>query len=163
MYRNILLPTDGLGKCVFGTCHGVLLAKDLNAKVTAVCVTDKLSAKEILRIYPGSENWSISDGVRAKDALAQAEDAKKELAEKALGVAEKMCSDNGVACEKVLLPGEDPVAGILHAADNNKCDLIFLSTHGNPGILGTLFGTVAQKVLSSSKLPVLIHHCGGPK
>ena len=27
MYTNILLPTDGLGKCKFGTCHGVLLAQ----------------------------------------------------------------------------------------------------------------------------------------
>jgi hypothetical protein len=39
MYTNILLPTDGLGKCRYGTCHGVLLAKGLGAKVTAVCVT----------------------------------------------------------------------------------------------------------------------------
>ncbi len=163
MYKNILLPTDGLGKCAFGTCHGVLLAKDLKAKVTAVCVTDKLSAKEILKAYPGSENWSISDGARAKDALAQAEEAKKELAEKALTVAEKMCSENGVSCDKVHLPGEDPVDGILQVAKNSKCDLIFLSTHGNPGVLGTLFGTVAKKVLSHSKVPVLIHHCGGPK
>ena len=51
MYKNILLPTDGLGKCKFGTCHGILLAKDLGAKVTAVCVTAKLSGQEILKIY----------------------------------------------------------------------------------------------------------------
>ncbi len=51
MYTNILLPTDGLGKCKFGTCHGILLAKNLGAKVTAVCVTEKLSGQDILKIY----------------------------------------------------------------------------------------------------------------
>ena len=163
MYKNILLPTDGLGKCVYGTCHGVLLAKDLKAKITAVCVTDKLSPKEILQIYPDSEIWSLSEGTKAKDAMSKAEESKKELADKALDVAAKMCTDNGVTCEKVRLSGESPVDGILLAAQNQKCDLIFLSTHGNPGILGTLFGTVAKKVLSNSKIPVLVHHCGGPK
>ena len=163
MYKNILLPTDGLGKCAFGTCHGVLLAKDLKAKITAVCVTEKLSPKEILQIYPDAEIWSLSEGQKAKDALQQAEASKKELADKALGVAEKMCTDNGVPCDKVYLPGESPVDGILQVAQSSKCDLIFLSTHGNPGILGTLFGTVAKKVLSHSKTPVLVHHCGGPK
>jgi nucleotide-binding universal stress UspA family protein len=43
-----------------------------------------------------------------------------------------------------------------------NCDLVFISTHGNPGLMGTLFGTVVSKVLSRSKTPVLVHHCGGP-
>lgn len=163
MYKNILLPTDGLGKCVFGTCHGVLLAKDLKAKITAVCVTDKLSAQEILKVYDPEMIFSLSEGKKAQDAMAQAEGSRAELANKALAVAAKMCADNGVPCEKVHLSGESPVDGILHAAESNKCDLIFLSTHGNPGVLGTLFGTVAKKVLSHSKIPVLVHHCGGPK
>ncbi|MBE0569788.1 MAG: universal stress protein [Deltaproteobacteria bacterium] len=162
MYKNILLPTDGLAKCAFGTCHGVLLAKDLHAKITAVCITDKLSAREILKIYEPEMIWSLSEGKKAQDAMAQAEAEAREQAGKALAVAEKMCADNGVPCEKVHLSGESPVDGVLHAATEKKCDLIFLSTHGNPGILGTLFGTVAKKILSASKIPVLVHHCGGP-
>lgn len=163
MYKNILLPTDGLGKCAFGTCHGVLLAKDLKAKVTAVCITDKLSPQEILKIYEPELIWSISEGQKAQNAMAAADASKKELADKALSVAEKMCADNGVVCDKVHLPGESPVDGILKVASDKKCDLIFLSTHGNPGIMGALFGTVAKKVLAHSKIPVLVHHCGGPK
>jgi len=162
MYKNILLPTDGLGKCAFGTCHGVLLAKDLHAKVTAICITDKFSAKELREIYAPEMIWSLSEGEKAKEAMAEAEKDRKELAGKALAVAEKMCTDNGVACEKVHLSGGDAVDGILQAAADKKCDLIFISTHGNPGVLGTLFGTVAKRILSRSKLPVLIHHCGGP-
>jgi nucleotide-binding universal stress UspA family protein len=162
MYKNILLPTDGLGKCQFGTCHGVLLAKDLKAKVTAVCVTEKLSSQEILQIYNPEMIFSATAGKHAKDAMKQAEELHRELAGKALQVAEKMCADNGVPCEKVYLEGASPVDGILRAAAEKKCDLIFISTHGNPGLMGTLFGTVASKIMSQSKVPVLVHHCGGP-
>jgi nucleotide-binding universal stress UspA family protein len=162
MYKNILLPTDGLGKCKFGTCHGVLLAKDLGAKVTAVCVTEKLSGQEILKIYNPDMLFGASDAKVAKESMKRADDLHKEFAGKALAVAEKMCEENGVKCEKVYLAGESPTDGILKVAKEKNCDLIFISTHGNPGLMGTLFGTVVSKILSRSKFPVLVHHCGGP-
>ncbi len=162
MYTNILLPTDGLGKCQYGTCHGVLLAKDLGAKVTAVCVTEKLSSQEILKIYNPEMLFGTSAGKTAQESMKRAEDLHKELAGKALAVAEKMCVDNGVKCDKVYLAGESPTDGILKVAKEKNCDLIFISTHGNPGLMGTLFGTMATKILSHSKIPVLVHHCGGP-
>lgn len=162
MYTNILLPTDGLGKCKFGTCHGVLLAKNLGAKVTAVCVTAKLSGQEILKIYNPDMLFGTSAGVVAQQSMKQAEDLHKEFAEKALEVAEKMCAENGVKCEKVHLAGESPTDGILKVAKEKGCDLIFISTHGNPGLMDTLFGNVVTRILSRSKTPVLVHHCGGP-
>jgi nucleotide-binding universal stress UspA family protein len=162
MYTNILLPTDGLGKCKFGTCHGVLLAKNLGAKVTAVCVTEKLSGQEILKIYNPHVLIGTSAGTVAQASMKNAEDLHKEFAERALEVAEKMCAENGVKCEKVHLAGDSPTDGILKVAKEKSCDLIFISTHGNPGLMGTLFGTVVSKILSRSNTPVLVHHCGGP-
>ena len=162
MYTNILLPTDGLGKCKFGTCHGVLLAKNLGAKVTAVCLTEKMSTQEILKIYNPDMLFGTTAGKVAQESMKRAEDVHKDFAEKALDVAAKMCADNGVKCEKVYLAGESPVDGILKVAKEKNCDLIFISTHGNPGLMGTLFGNVAKKILSHSKTPVLVHHCGGP-
>ena len=94
--------------------------------------------------------------------MKRADDLHKEFAEKALEVAEKMCAANGVKCEKVYLAGETPTDGILKVAKDKNCDLIFISTHGNPGLMDTLFGNVVTKILSRSKTPVLVHHCGGP-
>ncbi len=162
MYKNILLPTDGLGKCQHGTCHGVMLAKGLKAKVTAVCITGKLTSQDILKIYDSNQLVTASDARRAKEALAGADAAKKEEAGKALEVAKKMCDSAGVPCELSHLPGEAPADGILKVAAEKSCDLIFISTHGNPGVFGSLFGTVATKILSHSRIPVLVHHCGGP-
>lgn len=162
MYKNILLPTDGLAKCGYGICHGILLAKSLKAKIIAVYVTRNLSAQEILQYYPEDSPWSISNGRRAQQAIAQAQEVHEEEADKALEVAERMCSDNGVPCEKVHLEGESPADGIVYAARKHGCDLIFISTHGNPGVMGALFGTMASKVMSHTTIPVLVHHCGGP-
>ena len=162
MYSNILLPTDGLGKCVYGTCHGVLLAKSLGAKVTAVCITRHLSLQEILRTYHPDMDWRVSHSEKAPEVVAHMVELHKELADKALEVAEKMCRDIGVPCEKVYLENESPADGLLLAAEKNRCDLIFMSTHGEPGIIGKLFGTVASRIVEHSKIPVLVHHCGGP-
>ncbi|MEW6719416.1 MAG: universal stress protein [Thermodesulfobacteriota bacterium] len=162
MYKNVLLPTDGLGKCRFGVCHGVQLAKGMGAKVTAVCVTGKLSSQDILKLYDVKELASASDAARAKEAMLGADETKKEEAGAALSVAKKMCDSIGVPCELAHLPGENPVDGILKVASEKKCDLIFISTHGNSGLFGSLFGTLATKIIAQSKVPVLVHHCGGP-
>jgi len=162
MYKNILLPTDGLGKCVYGTCHGVLFAKTLGAKVTAVCVTKDLPVEEIKKIYDAEILAASSPAELARGVKKRAEELHKELAEKALEVAERMCSENGVTCGKVQVAGDSPTDAILKAAKDRNCDCIFISTHGNPGLMGTLFGTMATKIISSSKIPVLVHHCGGP-
>ncbi len=162
MYKNILLPTDGLGKCAYGTCHGVLLAKELNAKITAVHVTGKLTAREILDIYQPATLTGSSSGKQAQDAMGQAEEARKELGAKALESAERMCTEVGVPCETVQIQEKTPEEGILRVAREKGCDLIFISTHGNPGVMGSLFGTVASKIMSQSKYAVLTHYCGGP-
>ena len=162
MYQNILLPTDGLGICADGTCHGILLAKALDAKITAVYITRHLSAQEILETYHEDTTWGALDGRKVQEAIAQAEGSRKEEAEKALAVAERMCAEIGVPCEKVQLEDESPADGIVKAARKKGCDVIFISTHGNPGIMGLLFGTLASKVMSNTKSAVLVHHCGGP-
>jgi nucleotide-binding universal stress UspA family protein len=162
MYKNILLPTDGLGKCAYGTCHGILLAKELDAKITAVHITGKLTAREILEIYDVESLSARSDAKRLQEDMAHAEESRKERGTKALEVAERMCTEVGVACETVQVAEKSPVDGILKVAKEKRCDLIFLSTHGNPGIMGTLFGNIATKIMAHSKYPVLTHYCGGP-
>ncbi len=162
MYSNILLPTDGLDTCAYGTCHGVLLAKSLGAKVTAVCITRHLSLQEIMRAYHPEMEWRAEYSRKAPEVVAHAMEFHKELADKALEVAERMCREIDVPCEKVYLENESPADGLLQAAEKNRCDLIFISTHGKPGIVGKLFGTVATRIMAHSKMPVLVHHCGGP-
>jgi len=65
----------------------------------------------------------------------------------------------GVVCEAVYVKGQVPADGIMKTADEKNCDLIFMSTHGALGLAGAIFGTVTTKVLSHSKVPVLVQRC----
>lgn len=48
-----------------------------------------------------------------------------------------------------------PAEEILSIAEAEKCDMIVMGTHGRKGIDRILFGSVAEKVVKSSKVPVL--------
>lgn len=163
LYKNILLPTDGLGKCEYGVCHGIILAKELGAKLTAVHITSQMTTREMMEILQPHHLVARSEGKKAQEALANAEQVKQELGSKALEVSSRMATATGVPCETVQISGTSPVDGILKVAKEKGCDLIFISTHGKRGIMGTLFGTIATKIIAQSKIPVLVHHCGGPK
>jgi nucleotide-binding universal stress UspA family protein len=48
-----------------------------------------------------------------------------------------------------------PAEEILAIAEAEGCDMIVMGTHGRKGIDRILFGSVAEKVVKSSKAPVL--------
>ncbi len=48
-----------------------------------------------------------------------------------------------------------PAEEILAIADGEDCDMVIMGTHGRKGIDRILFGSVAEKVVKSSKAPVL--------
>jgi nucleotide-binding universal stress UspA family protein len=49
----------------------------------------------------------------------------------------------------------DPAENIVELAENEKADMIVMSTHGRSGIKGLFFGSVAEKVVRSAACPVL--------
>ena len=49
-----------------------------------------------------------------------------------------------------------PYKGIVAAAKRQKCDAIFMASHGHRGLAGLVLGSVTQKVLAHSKIPVLV-------
>ncbi len=42
-------------------------------------------------------------------------------------------------------------------ANKEKCDLIFMASHGRRGLSSVLLGSETQKVLTHSKIPVLVY------
>jgi nucleotide-binding universal stress UspA family protein len=44
----------------------------------------------------------------------------------------------------------------LRSAKKGKCDLIVMASHGRRGIEGVLLGSETSKVLTHSKVPVLV-------
>jgi len=159
MYKNILIPTDGVRTCESAISHGIELAKAIGAKVTALHTTPKLSPHEILEIYHPQFLVGGHDAEKAQKAMAQIEELHKDVADRSLAVIEKVAKEMGVACEVVYITGKSPADGIMETAEGKKCDLIFMSTHAALGLSGSIFGTVTTKVLSHSKVPVLVQRC----
>ena len=143
MYKHILVPTDGSKLSDAAVKEAVGLAKLLGAKVTLLHVVPE----QIWPVYAESavliENYSRNE-MRA-ESKRQAEDLLQKAAKKA-----------GVAVNTVQMFSDVPYEAIIKTATKQKCDLIVMSSHGRKGFAGFLLGSETQKVLTHSKVPVLV-------
>ena len=159
MYKNMLLMMNGCADCNNNPCVGLLLAKSLEAKVTGVYFMENFTGKEILDIYnPDDLKWAGA-GNKEKEAMADAEKQRQDVASKPIKKTEILCAKLGIPFEGVYLTGESPVDGALKVAADKRCDLIFTSTHPQ-GLKDLLFDAMEARTLGESKIPVLCHHCG---
>jgi nucleotide-binding universal stress UspA family protein len=147
MFKHLLLPTDGSALAAQGVKTGVRLAKALGAKVTGVYVT----APYVPPILP--EDAVIYVPTADPREYKKAVDAQ---AAKALAVIEREAKAAGVRCETRAVSDTQPWQGIVKAARARKCDAIVIASHGRGGLSGLLLGSQTSRVLSHSKIPVVV-------
>lgn len=143
LYRHILLPTDGSSLSEAAVALGIDAAKRLNAKVTGLFVIPK--------DYPTYYDAGLPAGTRL-----QAEAERKAYADHHLAALSSAARKEGVACDIVREMADHPHEAIVGVAEQNNCDLIVMSSHGRKGIGAVLLGSVTQKVLVHSRMPVLV-------
>ena len=83
---------------------------------------------------------------------------QKEAEQAAENIMEKICSKQLEKCQNVyrqILTG-NAATEILKAIKSNSIDLVIVGTHGYKGLERTLFGSVAEKVVKQSSVPVLV-------
>ena len=146
MYGRILIATDGSELASKAIIHGISLAKQLNAPVCIVTVT---------------EAWSSSDLARAarrgnQNPIAQYEEMAAAAAAHVLEGAAQVAKAAGVSCETVHVRDQHPAEGIIATAKDKACDLIVMASHGRRGLGRLLLGSQAHEVLTHSKVPALI-------
>jgi nucleotide-binding universal stress UspA family protein len=144
MYTNILIPTDGSELAGKGVQHGIALAKRIGAKVT------------VLTVLPPFHVFT-TDTQMLEDTPAQYKVRVQEHAAKTLGAVAQAAQASGVACEMVHVEHEHPYQAIIDTAEANGCDLIVMASHGRHGISAIVLGSETVKVLTHSKIPVLVH------
>jgi len=79
--------------------------------------------------------------------------------EKILSTVAQAAEAAGVACELVHVEHEHPYQAIIDTAGSKGCDLIIMASHGRHGISAIVLGSETVKVLTHSKIPVLVHRC----
>lgn len=146
MFKNILIPTDGSTLSKKAVSNGVKFAKETGAKVTGFFAA------------PPYNPVIYEDFVPANYMSPQQHaEANKKLAAKYLAPIEKACAEAGVPYQGVHTASEYPADAIIETAKAKKCDLIFMASHGRRGLAGVLLGSETAKVLTHSKIPVLVY------
>jgi nucleotide-binding universal stress UspA family protein len=148
MYRHILIPTDGSELAQRALQHGLALAKSVGAKVTAVTVEASFSVYDV----PSSRIHQMSG------AFAEYTEHAKAHAGKILSGVAEAARAAGVPCETVQLEQDHPHEAIIAAAKQRGCDLIVMGSHGRSGIAAVVLGSVTNKVLTHTTIPVLVCH-----
>ena len=144
MYKNILLPTDGSELAGKAVQDGLRLAKTLGAKATVLTVAKPF------RVF------TLEMGM-VQDASAEYKQRVQQQTAKILTAAADQAKATGVACETVQVEHEHPYQAIVDTAKSKGCDLIVMASHGRRGIAALVLGSETVKVLTHSKIPVLVH------
>jgi nucleotide-binding universal stress UspA family protein len=146
MFRHILITTDGSRLANKAVKAGIEFAAAVGAKITFYqAIEDNLS------LYY-SEGYAIP-----ASALASIERQSRERAQKNLDAACKLAKRVRVSSDSQVGKAMMPWEGIIGAAKKKKCDVIFMASHGRRGLAGLLMGSVTQKVLTHSRVPVLVY------
>jgi nucleotide-binding universal stress UspA family protein len=146
MYQHILIPTDGSELAQRAVAQGLSLAKALGAKVTAVTVEPSFDVYAV----PASRVYEMSG------AFAEHAEHAKAHAGKILAAVADQARALGVSCETLQIEQDHAYEGIIDTANQRGCDLIVMTSHGRSGIAAVVLGSVTNKVLTHTKVPVLV-------
>ena len=146
MFKHILVSTDGSklsGKAIRTAAR---LAGATGAKLTGVYV------------IPPYLPAMYGEGMMYAPFVSEAKyrDAAKRAGQKALAAVEIEAQTAGIGYGAALLSAQNPWEGIVRTAKAKKCDLVVMASHGRRGLAGLLLGSETTKVLTHSKIPVLV-------
>ncbi|OEU44000.1 universal stress protein [Methanosarcina sp. Ant1] len=139
-FKKILVATDGSESAVNAVSHGINIAKATGAEVHVLYVISTEYAVTTRTVRGWTDEFEESLAKRGAVAIDYVKGLGKEA---------------GIKVEPVFLRGT-PAEEILDYAEDNDIDLIMMGTHGLTGVKRFLIGSVAEKVLRHSKIPVMI-------
>jgi len=146
MFKHILVPTDGSPLSLRAAKAAVRFARANGARITAFHVTSPYRPNI-------AEDFIPPNFV----SLAEFKKQVKQSADKYLGKVKQLADAEDVPCATVQASSDWPYEAIIKAAMANKCDLVFMASHGRRGLASLLIGSETTKVLTHCKLPVLVY------
>jgi nucleotide-binding universal stress UspA family protein len=137
--NRILVPIDGSAHSELGLSHALRLAKWAQAELIVMVAFDPPSRLHRRGLLPPEEI-----------VLAMESDAK-ELA----GEVATLLESKGIKVRGLAVRG-DPSEAIIGVAEDEHVDLIVMGRRGLQGIRGMLLGSVSERVLRHSEIPVMV-------
>jgi nucleotide-binding universal stress UspA family protein len=146
MYQKILITTDGSAVSRHTACAGVEFARQMGAQVLVLYVAPTYQYPVYVEIvppaYPSEEDYVAQMRRIGADHTDEVVRAAREA---------------GLACEAMTAFADSAGLKIADVAQERRCDLIFIGSHGRSGWGQLLLGSVTNKVLSHTTRPVLVH------
>ena len=146
MFKHILVPTDGSRLSSDTITRAISFAREAGAKITFF-----YAMHDYPMTYYGEE--ALADPTTPERFAEIAQSRADEI----LGAAETLAGADNVECASASAISDTPYVAIIEAADAAGADLIFMASHGRRGIAAFLLGSETQKVLTHTKIPVLIY------
>src|SRR5829696_55003 len=134
MFTRLLVPLDGSAQAAVALPLARAVARQTGA------------AQRLLRVLP----------THADPENCQHDEARANLAR----IAVELAAD-GREVDTAVRTSDHPGAEIVREAQRWPADLIVMATHGRKGVARALIGSVAQRVVSDSAVPVLLLRPGG--
>lgn len=147
MFTNILIPTDGSALSGHASSRAIEMAKAFKAKTTVVLVSPTF-------------RQLTDEGFVGPMVSVSKREWEKGVAERARKVLDAVATEAkgaGVKCETVHVYRDSPYLAIIDTAKKNGCDLVVMGSHGYGGFKQLMLGSETMRVLSHSKIPVLVY------
>jgi nucleotide-binding universal stress UspA family protein len=139
-YRHVLVAFDGSPEAELALTHAVSLAQGAHARLAIVTVVPP----------PPLMAWQAPGGMRGLH-----ESEQTELEGLLRTAADRVPDDLSVTTR--LLDG-DPAREILRAARDGDHDVIVLGSRGRGRVSAALLGSVSNRVMHDSEVPVIVIH-----
>ncbi|MDS0474113.1 universal stress protein [Natrinema sp. 1APR25-10V2] len=146
MYEKILVPTDGSETAEAAVDHALDLAEKYEAGLHALYIVD-------------TDSMSLSLGAEQLDRIEQGQygemEEVRERAERATGHVADRARERGLETVEHVSAGK-PHSLIADYIEDNGIDLVVMGSHGRSGIRRALLGSVTERTLRSTHVPVLV-------
>jgi len=142
MFKRILVPTDGSDITDKAVETTISLAKSVGAQVYTISAKEPFPYSAISEMQPTPPQEFF--------------DAQERIASQRVQVVVAKCVAAGVPCQSHTIEALHPWEAIIDHAKRMECDLVVMASHGRRGVSALLLGSETQKVLTHSKVPVLI-------
>lgn len=145
VFKHILVPTDGSKLSQDTVLRAIAFARDTDARITFMFAKPDYSAAM-------NRQRSMTRAVTPQAFATLADEEAREI----LSFCDAAAASAGIVFESISIACEQPYEAIISCANEAQCDLIFMASHGRRGLSAMLLGSETHRVLTHSKIPVLV-------
>jgi nucleotide-binding universal stress UspA family protein len=142
MFKRILVPTDGSEISAKAVDTAIGLARIHGSTIYALSVKEPFPYSAVSEMQPTPPQAFFDAQERIASSRVRAVQASAEVAD--------------LPCEAHTVEAIHSWEAIIEHAEKNQCDLVVMASHGRRGMQALLLGSETQKVLTHSKIPVLV-------